>query len=141
MWLGGYHGAAGQGYSMPAANMNVDQIRELLDYLEAEAMASTYEQRPVREDPPRDYHTTIRRFLEKYEIVLPLAVAKGKPSPAQERKIRDGFKRDWREHQAALNTLRPLFDLFFACAEGKPGEVLAHLHEAAFPHASAAMRS
>lgn len=124
---------------MSHETLNVQQIRDFLDYIEAEATACVHEQRSEHEPHP-DFVNALKEFMSKYGISLPVVTVPPDISPTGTRKIREGFLRDWRQHQHAMQSLRPLFDLLLAVAKGRPPEEQSRLHSEAFPSVRGAAR-
>jgi hypothetical protein len=118
---------------MSRETLNVQHIRDFLDYIEAEAMTGVHEQTHQGE-PHRDFVNALKVFMGKYEVYIPVVVAPPTLSPTRVRKMQEGYLRDWRAHQQAMQTLRPLFDLVLAIAEKQPQEERSRLYRAAFPH-------
>jgi hypothetical protein len=125
---------------MSHESLNVQHIRDFLDYIEAEAMTSVHEQAHSGE-LHRDFVNALKVFIGKYHVSLPVIVAPSGISPSQISKMREGYLRDWRTHRAALQTLRPLFDLMLAVAEQQPSEEQSTLCRAAFPHGTSASQA
>ncbi len=119
--------------------LNTQQIRDLLEYVEAEAMAGVYETRRAGDTHP-EVVAGLKDFISEYGVMIPVIAARHPLSPDKEATVRGAFLRDWQSHQRAMQTLRPLLDLILAVAEAKPEEELSRLHSAAFPEATRAMR-
>jgi len=118
---------------MNPETLNVQHIRDFLDYIEAEAMTGVHEQ-THKGEPHRDFVNALKVFMGKYGVYIPVVVVPKSTSPTRLRAMQEGYLRDWRNHQQAIQTLRPLFELVLAVAEKQSQEDQSRLHRAAFPH-------
>jgi hypothetical protein len=119
--------------------LNVRHIRDLLDYIEAEAMAGVREHREGQPHP--DFVTALKEFIGKYGVHIPVVLAPVGLSPERTRQMQEGFARDWRGHESATRALRPLLDLALADAEGRDHAEQSRLFRLAFPQGTAALTS